>query len=148
MAAFWRERVLEVTSNFVASNCSSLMRARRHSVYRIAAALSPFCEGQDLTSLVRGKKSSDMTTMAFRDTQGRVGILDEYCPHRRASLVYGRNEEGGLRCLYHGWKMDVHGNVTEMVSEPASSGFAQLQDRLRVRRAQQFRLPRRPTLYR
>lgn len=61
--------------------------------------------------------------VVFRDTEGRVGVMDEYCPHRRASLVYGRNEEGGLRCLYHGWKMDVEGHVLEMVSEPASSGF-------------------------
>src|SRR6202451_4572446 len=56
--------------------------------------------------------------VAFRDTQGRLGLLDEFCPHRRASLVYGRNEECGLRCLYHGWKIDVEGNVTEMPSEP------------------------------
>lgn len=63
--------------------------------------------------------------VVFRDTEGRVGVMDEYCPHRRASLVFGRNEEGGLRCLYHGWKMDVHGQVLEMVSEPAASGMAQ-----------------------
>ena len=63
--------------------------------------------------------------VVFRDTDGRVGVLGEACPHRRASLVYGRNEEGGLRCLYHGWKMDVEGNVLEMVSEPAGSGLAQ-----------------------
>ncbi len=62
--------------------------------------------------------------VVFRDTEGRVGVMDEYCPHRRASLVYGRNEEGGLRCLYHGWKMDVEGNVLEMASEPAASGMA------------------------
>jgi phthalate 4,5-dioxygenase oxygenase subunit len=59
--------------------------------------------------------------VVFRDTQGRVGVMDEYCPHRRVSLVFGRNEECGLRCLYHGWKMDVEGNVIEMVSEPAAS---------------------------
>ncbi len=63
--------------------------------------------------------------VVFRDTEGRVGVMDEYCPHRRASLVLGRNENCGLRCLYHGWKMDVHGNVLEMVSEPAASGMAQ-----------------------
>lgn len=63
--------------------------------------------------------------VVFRDSDGRVGVMDEYCPHRRASLVFGRNEEGGLRCLYHGWKMDVDGNVLEMVSEPASSGMAE-----------------------
>lgn len=63
--------------------------------------------------------------VVFRDTEGRVGVMDEYCPHRRVSLVYGRNEECGLRCLYHGWKMDVQGNVIEMVSEPAASVMAQ-----------------------
>jgi phthalate 4,5-dioxygenase oxygenase subunit len=59
--------------------------------------------------------------VVFRDSQGRLGILDEYCPHRRASLVLGRNEECGLRCLYHGWKMDVEGNVVEVPSEPSQS---------------------------
>jgi phthalate 4,5-dioxygenase oxygenase subunit len=63
--------------------------------------------------------------VVFRDTDGRVGVMDEYCPHRRASLVFGRNENCGLRCLYHGWKMDVDGNVLEMVSEPVASGMAQ-----------------------
>lgn len=63
--------------------------------------------------------------VVFRDTQGRAGVMDEYCPHRRVSLVFGRNEDCGLRCLYHGWKMDVDGNVLEMVSEPAASGMAQ-----------------------
>jgi len=63
--------------------------------------------------------------VVFRDTEGRVGVMDEYCPHRRVSLVFGRNENCGLRCLYHGWKMDVHGNVLEMVSEPTASGMAQ-----------------------
>lgn len=61
--------------------------------------------------------------VVFRDTDGRIGVLDEACPHRRASLVLGRNEEGGIRCLYHGWKMDVDGNVLEMASEPAASGM-------------------------
>jgi phthalate 4,5-dioxygenase len=59
--------------------------------------------------------------VVFRDTQGRLGVLDEHCPHRRASLAFGRNEECGLRCLYHGWKMDVEGNVLEMASEPEGS---------------------------
>ncbi|KXS38052.1 MAG: dioxygenase [Halomonadaceae bacterium T82-2] len=59
--------------------------------------------------------------VAFRDTDGRVGVMDEMCPHRRASLALGRNEECGLRCLYHGWKMDVDGNVLEMSSEPSAS---------------------------
>jgi phthalate 4,5-dioxygenase len=61
----------------------------------------------------------------FRDSDGQVGVVAEACPHRRASLVFGRNEEGGLRCLYHGWKIDVHGNVLEMASEPAASCFTE-----------------------
>ncbi len=61
--------------------------------------------------------------VAFRDSDGRVGVLGESCPHRKASLFFGRNEEGGLRCLYHGWKFDVEGKVLEMPSEPPSSGF-------------------------
>ena len=63
--------------------------------------------------------------VVFRDTDGRVGVMDEYCPHRRASLVFGRNENCGLRCLYHGWKMHVEANVIEMVSEPAASVMSQ-----------------------
>ncbi len=55
--------------------------------------------------------------VAFRDTEGRIGVLDEHCPHRRASLALGRNEECGLRCLYHGWKVDVEGNVVDRPSE-------------------------------
>ena len=56
--------------------------------------------------------------VVFRDSQGRLGVLSEHCPHRGASLVFGRNEECGLRCLYHGWKFDVEGNILEMSSEP------------------------------
>ncbi len=63
--------------------------------------------------------------VAFRDTEGRLGVLGEFCTHRKASLVFGRNEECGLRCLYHGWKFDVDGNVMEMPSEPKESGFAE-----------------------
>lgn len=56
--------------------------------------------------------------MAFRDTSGRVGLLDEFCPHRLASLWLGRNEENGLRCIYHGWKFDVDGRCLEQMNEP------------------------------
>jgi phenylpropionate dioxygenase-like ring-hydroxylating dioxygenase large terminal subunit len=54
----------------------------------------------------------------FRDTKGRVGLLDERCPHRTASLFLGRNEDCGLRCVYHGWKFDVEGNCIDLPSEP------------------------------
>ena len=57
--------------------------------------------------------------VVFRDSEGRLGALDEQCSHRRASLAFGRNEECGLRCLYHGWKFDVEGNVLEAASEPS-----------------------------
>ena len=56
--------------------------------------------------------------VVFRDSAGRLGVLGEHCPHRRASLAFGRNEESGLRCLYHGWKFDVHGNVLDTPCEP------------------------------
>ncbi len=59
--------------------------------------------------------------VVFRDTQGRLGVLDEHCPHRGASLAFGRNEDCGLRCLYHGWKFGVDGEVQEMPSEPPDS---------------------------
>ena len=55
--------------------------------------------------------------VVFRDSSGRLGVLAELCMHRRASLAFGRNEDCGLRCLYHGWKFDVEGNVVDMPSE-------------------------------
>jgi len=61
--------------------------------------------------------------IAFRDSQGHVGILDEQCPHRGVSLFLGRNEEGGVRCIYHGWKMDVEGHILDMPCEPRGSTF-------------------------
>jgi phthalate 4,5-dioxygenase oxygenase subunit len=61
--------------------------------------------------------------VAFRDTNGRVGLIQENCPHRGASLYFGRNEECGLRCPYHGWKFDVDGACVEMPSEPPNSVF-------------------------
>jgi len=59
--------------------------------------------------------------VAFRDTDGRIGLLEERCSHRRASLFYGRNEECGLRCIYHGWKYDVDGNILDTPAEPRES---------------------------
>ncbi len=61
--------------------------------------------------------------VAFRDTEGRVGLVDERCPHRNASLFFGRNEEGGLRCVYHGWKFDITGQCMDMPSEPETSNY-------------------------
>jgi phthalate 4,5-dioxygenase len=65
--------------------------------------------------------------VAFRDTAGDIGLVDAYCAHRRAPLFFGRNEECGLRCVFHGWKYDVQGSCVDMPSEPPYSKF-----RLRV----------------
>lgn len=90
---------------------------RRHW---IAACLSEEVEpdGPPVRARLLGEQ-----LIVFRDTKGRVGVLGEFCAHRRASLLYGRNEECGLRCLYHGWKFDVEGNVLEMASEPVDTTF-------------------------
>ncbi len=63
--------------------------------------------------------------VAFRDTNGTVGLIQNNCPHRGASLFFGRNEEAGIRCVYHGWKFDVDGNCIDMPNEPAESDFKQ-----------------------
>ena len=62
--------------------------------------------------------------IAFRDTEGRYGLMDEFCAHRGISLWFGRNEECGLRCPYHGWKYDVTGQCVDMPNEPEHSAFA------------------------
>lgn len=61
--------------------------------------------------------------IAFRDSDGKVGLMDAFCPHRRAPMFFGRNEECGLRCVYHGWKFDRNGVCTDMPSEPPDSLF-------------------------
>ncbi len=61
--------------------------------------------------------------IGFRTTSGDVGLMQNSCPHRGASMFFGRNEEEGLRCVYHGWKFDVAGNCVDMPSEPAESNF-------------------------
>jgi len=61
--------------------------------------------------------------LALRNSEGRVGLIDHVCPHRCASLFYGRNEENGLRCLYHGWKFDLDGRCVDVPNEPPGSTF-------------------------
>jgi phenylpropionate dioxygenase-like ring-hydroxylating dioxygenase large terminal subunit len=67
--------------------------------------------------------------VAFRDTNGKVGVVGARCAHRRAHLFWGRNEECGIKCVYHGWKFDVDGRCTDMPSEPAESNF---KDKVRI----------------
>lgn len=68
--------------------------------------------------------------LAFRDTEGRIGLVDHACPHRGAPLVFGRNEKCGLRCVYHGWKFAADGRVADMPAEPPDS---RLKDKVRIK---------------
>src|SRR5204862_2638005 len=63
--------------------------------------------------------------VAFRDSSGRLGLIEEFCAHRGVSLWFGRNEENGIRCPYHGWKYDVTGQCVDLPSEPEESGMRQ-----------------------
>jgi phenylpropionate dioxygenase-like ring-hydroxylating dioxygenase large terminal subunit len=67
--------------------------------------------------------------VAFRQTDGQIGMVSGFCAHRRASLFWGRNEECGLRCVYHGWKFDITGQCVDMPSEPEESNF---KDKVRI----------------
>ncbi|MBO0892837.1 MAG: Rieske 2Fe-2S domain-containing protein [Acidimicrobiales bacterium] len=89
--------------------------------YWVPAALSselPAPDADPLRVMLLGEP-----LIAFRDSNGRVGLIQNHCPHRGASLFFGRNEECGIRCVYHGWKFDVEGNCTDMPNEPAESNF-------------------------
>jgi phenylpropionate dioxygenase-like ring-hydroxylating dioxygenase large terminal subunit len=91
--------------------------------YWLPALLSDELSGPDCPP-VRLKLLGERM-VAFRDTQGRLGLIDEFCAHRGVSLWFGRNEECGLRCPYHGWKYDITGQCVDVPSEPAESGFCQ-----------------------
>jgi phthalate 4,5-dioxygenase len=89
--------------------------------YWLPAMLSselPTPDSDPVRVLLLGEK-----LIAFRDTNGQIGLLDHNCPHRGASLFFGRNEECGIRCVYHGWKFDAAGNCLDMPNEPAESDF-------------------------
>src|SRR5438105_1937424 len=61
--------------------------------------------------------------VVFRDSNGQIGLVSAFCPHRRAPLFFGRNEECGLRCVYHGWKFDITSACVDMPSAPPDSLF-------------------------
>ena len=86
--------------------------------YWLPALLSEQLAGPDCEPVRLELLSEKM--LAFRDTEGKLGLIDEFCAHRGVSLWFGRNEQNGIRCPYHGWKYDVNGNCTEVPSEPAS----------------------------
>lgn len=89
---------------------------RRHWVPAVLSEQVAQSDGPPVRVELFGEK-----LVAFRDSDGRLGLLGEACPHRKASLFFARNEGCGLRCLYHGWKFDTEGNVVDMPSEPKAS---------------------------
>ena len=89
---------------------------RRHWVPAVLSEQVAEPDGAPVRVQLFGEK-----LVAFRDSSGKLGLLGEACPHRKVSLAFGRNEECGLRCLYHGWKFDTEGNVIDMPSEPKAS---------------------------
>ena len=94
----------------------TLMRQYWVPVFMSSELPSPDCPPQRLRILGEN-------LIGFRTTSGDVGLVANACPHRGASMVFGRNEEEGLRCVYHGWKFDVTGACIDMPSEPAESNF-------------------------
>ena len=88
--------------------------------YWVPACLSSelVADGPPLRLMLLGEK-----LIAFRDSKGRVGVMDHRCPHRCASLFFGRNEHEGIRCSYHGWKFDVAGNCLDMPNVPKHQAF-------------------------
>src|SRR4026208_1196768 len=91
---------------------------RRHWIPVLLAEELP----ENECSPVRVKLLSERL-LAWRDTQGRYALTDEFCAHRGISPWFGRNEENGLRCPYHGWKYDHTGQCLDVPSEPAESGL-------------------------
>ena len=83
----------------------------------------PDCDPVEMTLLGE-------SLVAFRDTDGTPALMDKYCPHRGASLFFGRNEECGIRCIYHGWKFDVAGNCVDMPNAPEGETF---KDKIKTR---------------
>src|SRR5262249_17528841 len=90
--------------------------------YWLPAALSSELtrDGAPLRLMLLGEK-----LVAFRDSAGRVGVMDHRCPHRCASLFLGRNEANGIRCVYHGWKFDAEGKCVDMPNVPEHDDFKQ-----------------------
>jgi phenylpropionate dioxygenase-like ring-hydroxylating dioxygenase large terminal subunit len=108
-------------SNLLTQTGPGTPAGRLFRSYWIPALLAAELPGNDCPP-VRVKLLSERL-VAFRDSQGQLGLMDEFCAHRGVSLWFGRNEENGLRCAYHGWKYDHTGQCIEVPSEPVESGF-------------------------
>ena len=83
----------------------------------------PICMSSDLTDLPKFIKILDEELVAYRDKSGKVGILGAHCCHRGSSLEYGRIEEHGIRCCYHGWYFNEKGQCLEQPCEPNDSPY-------------------------
>ena len=90
--------------------------------YWLPAAMSTEleCDGEPKRLMLLGEQ-----LIAFRDSNGKVGIMDHRCPHRNASFFFGRNEGGGIRCVYHGWKFDTAGKCLDMMNVPDAESLKQ-----------------------
>src|SRR5690349_11094905 len=100
-------------------------RLMRHYWLPAAKSSELSADSDPMRLLLLGEK-----LIAFRDSDGRIGVMDHRCPHRNASLFLGRNEERGIRCVYHGWKFDADGRCVDMPSVPAGQDF---KDKVRPR---------------
>ena len=106
-----------ITRTGPGTRCGALMRHYWHPV-----ALAEELDGPRPAKAVR---VLGQDFVLFRDERGRHGLLDRHCPHRGADLAYGRLEDGGLRCLFHGWLFDVAGKCLETPAEPEGSVLCQ-----------------------
>jgi phthalate 4,5-dioxygenase oxygenase subunit len=91
---------------------------RRYWVPALLSEEMPEADGRPVRVGLLGER-----LVAYRDSAGQVGLLEEACPHRGASLALGRNEDGALRCIYHGWQFDRTGRCTDMPTERPGSTF-------------------------
>jgi nitrite reductase/ring-hydroxylating ferredoxin subunit len=89
--------------------------------YWLPVALSEELPGPDCVPVKLRIMNEDL--IAFRDTEGRPGLVDAFCPHRGAPMFFGRNEDSGLRCVYHGWKFDVSGRCTDLPNTPEGDTY-------------------------
>jgi phthalate 4,5-dioxygenase oxygenase subunit len=89
----------------------------------------PECDGSPIRVTMM-----DEELVAFRDSNGAVGLVDTKCPHRGADLYFGRNEQCGLRCVYHGWKFNVNGKAVDLPNVPPRDGAYQILSDTRIGR--------------
>src|SRR5712691_9934577 len=94
----------------------------------LPVALSEELPGADCVPIRIKVLGEDL--IGFRDSEGRPGVVDAYCPHRGAPLFFGRNEENGLRCVYHGWKFDVEGACVDLPNAPEGPTF---KDKIKIK---------------